>query len=62
MNAACPRRQTGVIDDTRPMAAAVAAGLIATAGLHLWRRNAIVSVLGGTAVHVAIASILTAWL
>ena len=45
-----------------PMATAVAAGLIATAGLHFWRRNAIVSVLGGTAVHVAIASALPVWL
>ncbi|WP_426987733.1 AzlD domain-containing protein [Pseudarthrobacter sp. Y6] len=43
-----------------PVAAAVAAGLIVTAGLHLWRRNAIVSVLGGTAVHVALASTLPA--
>jgi len=45
-----------------PVAVAVAAGFITTAGLHLWRRNAIVSVLGGTAVHVALASNLPAWL
>jgi branched-subunit amino acid transport protein AzlD len=25
-----------------------------TAGLHLWRRNAVLSILGGTAVHVAL--------
>ncbi|WP_309081565.1 AzlD domain-containing protein [Zhihengliuella sp.] len=37
---------------------AVTAGLIATTGLHLWRRNATLSVLGGTAVHVLIASLL----
>lgn len=41
-----------------PLAAAVAAGLIITAGLHLWRRDAILSVLSGTAVHVAVASTL----
>ncbi|WP_434097874.1 AzlD domain-containing protein [Streptomyces mirabilis] len=30
--------------------------LTATVGLHLWRRNALLSILGGTAVHVALAS------
>lgn len=25
-------------------------------GLHLWRRNALLSILGGTAVHVTLAS------
>ncbi|UVJ39045.1 branched-chain amino acid transporter permease [Arthrobacter sp. CJ23] len=45
-----------------PATAAIAAGFIVTAGLHLWRRNAVVSVLGGTAVHVALASTLPAWL
>ncbi|MDQ0680699.1 branched-subunit amino acid transport protein AzlD [Arthrobacter pascens] len=44
-----------------PMAGAIAAGLFVTAGLHLWRRNAILSVLGGTAVHVALASRFPAW-
>jgi branched-subunit amino acid transport protein AzlD len=44
------------------MTAATAAGLIVTAGLHLWRRNAILSVLSGTAIHVALASILPALL
>ena len=43
------------------MAGAIAAGLFVTAGVHLWRRNAILSVLGGTAVHVALASTLPAW-
>ncbi|WP_200300976.1 branched-chain amino acid transporter permease [Streptomyces adelaidensis] len=32
------------------------AGLAATVGLHLWRRDALLSILGGTAVHVALAS------
>jgi branched-subunit amino acid transport protein AzlD len=26
----------------------------ATVGLHLWRRNAVLSILGGTAVHIAL--------
>ena len=29
--------------------------LTATLALHLWRRNAVLSILGGTAVHVALA-------
>ena len=32
------------------------AALAVTVGLHLWRRNAPLSVVGGTAVHVALAS------
>jgi branched-subunit amino acid transport protein AzlD len=44
-----------------PTAAAIAAGLFATASLHLWRRNAILSVLGGTAAHVVLASTFPAW-
>jgi branched-subunit amino acid transport protein AzlD len=28
------------------------------AGLHLWRRNAMLSILGGTAVHVALLTTL----
>ncbi|MEU5188841.1 AzlD domain-containing protein [Streptomyces klenkii] len=32
--------------------------LAATLCLHLWRRNAVLSVLGGTAIHVALASTL----
>jgi len=31
--------------------------LIATVGLHLWRRNAVLSILGGTAVHVALVTL-----
>ncbi|MFI0263616.1 branched-chain amino acid transporter permease [Streptomyces sp. NPDC017056] len=30
--------------------------LAVTIGLHLWRRNALLSILGGTAVHVILAS------
>lgn len=41
-----------------PETFAVAAGLAVTACLHLWRRNAVLSVLGGTAVHVGLASAL----
>jgi branched-subunit amino acid transport protein AzlD len=32
--------------------------LAATVGLHLWRHNAVLSILGGTAVHVALATTL----
>ncbi|OKJ94646.1 branched-chain amino acid ABC transporter [Streptomyces sp. CB03234] len=35
---------------------APAAALAVTIGLHLWRRNALLSILGGTAVHVVLAS------
>ena len=45
-----------------PLTVAVAAGLITTAGLHLWRSNATLSVLGGTAAHVVLASTLPIWL
>lgn len=34
--------------------------LLVTVALHLWRRNVTLSVLGGTAVHVALASTLFA--
>jgi branched-subunit amino acid transport protein AzlD len=34
--------------------------LAATLGLHLWRRNAVLSILGGTAVHVTLATALAA--
>jgi len=34
--------------------------LAATVGLHLWRRNAVLSILGGTAINVALASTLLA--
>ncbi|MBB1156128.1 MULTISPECIES: branched-chain amino acid transporter permease [Amycolatopsis] len=32
--------------------------LAVTIGLHLWRRNAVLSIVGGTAVHVLLASLL----
>jgi branched-subunit amino acid transport protein AzlD len=34
--------------------------LAATVGLHLWRRNAVLSILGGTAINVALVTILAA--
>jgi Branched-chain amino acid transport protein (AzlD) len=34
--------------------------LAATAGLHLWRRNAVLSILGGTAIHVVLTAALPA--
>ncbi|MEV4340851.1 AzlD domain-containing protein [Streptomyces sp. NPDC049590] len=37
-------------------ATAPAAALSVTAGLHLWRRNALLSILGGTAVHIILSS------
>lgn len=36
----------------------VAIALAATAALHLWRRNVVLSIAGGTAVHVVLASVL----
>jgi branched-subunit amino acid transport protein AzlD len=36
----------------------VLAGLAAVTGLHLWRRNALVSIFGGTGVYVLLASTL----
>ncbi|MFG2732754.1 branched-chain amino acid transporter permease [Streptomyces canus] len=41
-----------------PHTGAVAAALVTTAALHIWRKNAVLSVLGGTAVHVVILSTL----
>ncbi|MEU9996641.1 branched-chain amino acid transporter permease [Streptomyces sp. NPDC048370] len=41
---------------TEARAAAPLAALAVTVGLHLWRRNALLSILGGTAVHVTLAS------
>ncbi|MFF5981886.1 branched-chain amino acid transporter permease [Streptomyces olindensis] len=41
---------------TEARAAAPLAALAVTAGLHLWRRDALLSILAGTAVHVALAS------
>lgn len=40
-----------------PHGAAVGLALAATVGLHLWRRNAVLSILGGTAAHVILASV-----
>ncbi|MBB4931673.1 branched-subunit amino acid transport protein AzlD [Lipingzhangella halophila] len=34
--------------------------LACTVGLHLWRRNVVLSIFGGTAVHVVLASTLAA--
>lgn len=39
-----------------PQALAPLVALTVTVGLHLWRRNALLSILAGTAVHVALAS------
>lgn len=41
---------------THARVVAPVAALTVTVGLHLWRRNALLSILGGTAVHVALAS------
>ncbi|AJC60267.1 AzlD domain-containing protein [Streptomyces sp. 769] len=41
---------------TEPRALAPLTALAVTIGLHLWRRNALLSILGGTAVHVVLAS------
>jgi branched-subunit amino acid transport protein AzlD len=41
---------------TEARAAAPLAALAVTIGLHLWRRNALLSILGGTAAHVILAS------
>ncbi|WP_030670334.1 branched-chain amino acid transporter permease [Streptomyces rimosus] len=42
------------LTEKRSLAPLVA--LAVTVGLHLWRRNALLSILGGTAVHVILAS------
>ncbi|MFH8592329.1 branched-chain amino acid transporter permease [Streptomyces rimosus] len=41
---------------TQPSSLAPLTALAVTVGLHLWRRNALLSILGGTAVHVILAS------
>ncbi|MEV5106557.1 branched-chain amino acid transporter permease [Streptomyces massasporeus] len=41
---------------TEAHAVAPLTALATTVGLHLWRRNALLSILGGTAVHVIMAS------
>jgi branched-subunit amino acid transport protein AzlD len=45
---------------TEAHAIAPLAVLAVTIGLHLWRRNALLSILGGTTVHVVLASTLFA--
>lgn len=40
----------------RPETLATGLALAVTLGLHLWRHNAVLSILGGTAAHVALAS------
>ncbi|QFR02309.1 branched-chain amino acid ABC transporter [Streptomyces phaeolivaceus] len=42
------------LTETRALAPALA--LTVTAALHLWRRNALLSILGGTATHVVLMS------
>ncbi|MFH8790229.1 branched-chain amino acid transporter permease [Streptomyces roseoverticillatus] len=34
-----------------------ALGLLATAGLHLWKRNLVLSIIGGTAVYVLLVNL-----
>ncbi|GED89895.1 branched-chain amino acid transporter permease [Streptomyces sp. 6-11-2] len=41
---------------TEARAAAPLMALAVTIGLHLWRRNALLSILGGTTAHVILAS------
>ncbi|MCX4399401.1 AzlD domain-containing protein [Streptomyces sp. NBC_00053] len=41
---------------THPHALAPLTALAVTIGLHLWRRNALLSILGGTTVHVTLVS------
>ncbi|MEV6671740.1 AzlD domain-containing protein [Streptomyces sp. NPDC051162] len=43
-------------DVSRTSALPVGLAVAATLALHLWRRNAVLSVLGGTGIHVALAS------
>ncbi|MEU7635141.1 branched-chain amino acid transporter permease [Streptomyces sp. NPDC059152] len=45
---------------TEPRALAPLVALAVTIGLHLWRRNALLSILCGTTVHVVLASTLFA--
>ncbi len=41
-----------------PAALPLAVAVAVTVGLHLWRRNALLSILAGTVVHVALATLL----
>jgi branched-subunit amino acid transport protein AzlD len=43
-----------------PYGTTVGIALAATVGLHLWRRNVVLSIAGGTAVHVVLASVVFA--
>jgi branched-subunit amino acid transport protein AzlD len=45
---------------TQPRVTAPLAALAVTVGLHVWRRNALLSIIGGTVVSVALASTLFA--
>jgi branched-subunit amino acid transport protein AzlD len=54
---ACTLRNLARPDPPRALPDIVA--LVATVGLHLWRRNAVLSILGGTAIHVALAAAVT---
>ncbi|MFF5566899.1 branched-chain amino acid transporter permease [Streptomyces sp. NPDC012623] len=45
---------------TEARSVAPLAALAVTIGLHLWRRNALLSIVGGTAVHVLLTSTLFA--
>jgi len=51
-------RDLPLADPARALPGIVA--LAVTVGLHLWRRNAVLSILGGTVVNVALASLLSA--
>ncbi|GAA2364016.1 AzlD domain-containing protein [Saccharopolyspora halophila] len=42
-------------DLTRAGIPAMGFALVATVGLHLWRRNALLSIFGGTAIHVLLS-------
>ena len=43
-----------------PYGAAVAVALAVTVALHLWRRSVVLSIAGGTAVHVLLVSVVVA--
>ena len=44
--------------DSAPAALPFVAAVTVTVGLHLWRHDALLSILAGTAVHVALATVL----
>ena len=48
----------GLVTAAGPVLAAGLVALAVTVGLHLWRRNIVLSIVGGTAVHVALATLL----